>query len=111
MNWAGAVQLFWMGLAMALLMGPKWARRLLLANGVLMLAFSAWLTWSCLQQKGLGAVAIVATLRAIVIFAPLALLNGAGIGVGWLAMKLMKVPTDQGVMTWYRQSRWPNRRT
>ena len=110
MHWAEAIRLAGLGLMMAFLTGPKWARRLLLALGFVMLGLSIWLTSICLQKEGFGTVALVAALRAIFVFVPFALFNGAGIALGWLAMKLMKVPTDRGVGEWYSQSRWPNRR-
>lgn len=110
MHWAEDIRLVGLGAMMALLSGPKWARRLLLALGGLMLALSTWQAVVCLQRSGFGTVALVAALRTILIFLPFAMFNGTGIALGWLAMKLMKVPTDRGVWEWYRQSRWPNRR-
>jgi len=95
-----------LGMMMALVSGPKWARRLLVAEGLLMLVLSIWLTSVCLQKEGFGVIAFVAALRAAFAFVPFALFNGGGIALGWLAMRLTKIPTDGGgIQDWYVRAR------
>lgn len=86
------------GLAfIAFLSGPRWARRLLIALGLLMFAMFLWIAAICVGDKGFGTVALRAMLETLVIVVPIGVLGAAGILIGWGLRRLLGISGNSSV--------------
>lgn len=87
------------------LSGPKVARWLLLLYAIIAFGISFWLTSVCFGDKGFGLVALIATIKGLIIFIPIGSATLLGILAGWGARLWVGVPAGESTLAWLQRGR------